>query len=144
MEANVFDANTQSTTQQIHNKSDTQIQWVGDAQVTQLKKEATLTMCPMLQKDHNLISHLLVKESDDDNFLFTPYLTKKQKKKLSKTTYNIRSKGESNGGRRWTSISFCVVTHPFFYFYFSSFWFDPLIHNFYFFFNKIFKVGRRG
>jgi hypothetical protein len=52
----------------------------------------------MLQKDHNLIRHLLAKEIDDDNILFTPYLTKKQKNELNKTTYNICSKGESNDG----------------------------------------------
>lgn len=135
MEANVFDANTHSTTQQIHNKSDTQIQWVGDAQVTQLKKEATLTMCPMLQKDHNLISHLLVKESDDDNFLFTPYLTKKQKKKLSKTTYNIRSKGESNGGRiEGHQFPFALSLILSFIFIFQAFGLTLLYITFTFFF----------
>jgi len=34
-----------------------------------------------------------VKETDDPNVPFTPYLTKKQRKGLNKETYRTRSKG---------------------------------------------------
>ena len=59
-----------STTQQVQNKSDTQLQQVDVAQVTQWNKEKTQTMCPMLLKDLNLIRHLLVKYIDDVNVTF--------------------------------------------------------------------------
>ena len=82
MEANHSDAkytkytinNTSST-----NKFDTQIQQVDIAQVIQLNKETTQTMCLVLQTDLNLNRHLLAMDTNDANVPLTPYLTKKHK-----------------------------------------------------------------
>jgi len=52
---------------------------------------------PTLQKDLNLIRHLLVNETYDVNVIFTPSLTKKQKK-LNIAAYNTRFNGETMGG----------------------------------------------
>jgi len=50
----------------------TQIQQFDVAQVTQLKKVTTQTMCPVLQMDLNLIRHFLAMETNEANV--TPYL----------------------------------------------------------------------
>jgi len=58
----------------------------------------TAGICPILQKKLDLISEYLI-QGKDDGILFTSYMTKKQKKQLSKlSSYNTRFKGESNGG----------------------------------------------
>jgi len=46
--------------------------------------------CPILQKDLNLVRHILVQQTDDDNAPFIAYLTKKQRKKLNRSAYKIR------------------------------------------------------
>jgi len=48
-------------------------------------------ICPVLQKDLNLVRHVPAQQPDDENVPFIQYLTKKQKKALSR--YNTRSKG---------------------------------------------------
>jgi len=48
-------------------------------------------ICHVLQKDSNLVRHVLVQQPDDENVSFIQYLTKKQKKALSRN--NIHSKG---------------------------------------------------
>jgi len=48
-------------------------------------------ICPVPQKDLNLVRHVLVQQSNDEIVPFIKYLTNKQKKALS--MYNTRSKG---------------------------------------------------
>jgi len=57
----------------------TQIQQFDVAQVTQLNKVTTQTMCPVLQMDFNLIRHLLAMETNEANVPLAPYLVKKHK-----------------------------------------------------------------
>lgn len=56
-------------------------------------KRANRQICPVLQKDLDLLRYVLLKETDDPNAPFTPYLTKKQRKELNKEAYRKRSKG---------------------------------------------------
>jgi len=69
--------------------------------IPETQKVQQTNICPVLQKDFNLIRHILVKETDNSNAPFTTYLTKKQKKEINRT-YKTRSKGDvtpSNQGR---------------------------------------------
>jgi len=56
-------------------------------------KRANTQIFPVLQKDLDLLRYVLMKETDDPNVPFTPYLTKKQRKELNKESYGTRSKG---------------------------------------------------
>lgn len=47
---------------------------------------------PVMQKDLNLLRHILVPATEDPNEQFTPVLTKKQKK-IIRAAYKTRSKG---------------------------------------------------
>lgn len=62
--------------------------------VPETQKVQQTNICLVLQKDFNLIRHIiLVKDTDNSNAPFTPYLTKKQKKEINRT-YKTRSKGD--------------------------------------------------
>jgi len=54
----------------------------------------TSRRCPVMQKDLELIKHVLTAEKDGNEAPFTPYLTKNQRKKLNRATYQTRFKGE--------------------------------------------------
>lgn len=60
---------------------------------TQQDKEANSQIFPVLQKELDMIQLVLVKEKDDPNTLFTPYLTKKLKKELNRVAYKTCSNG---------------------------------------------------
>jgi hypothetical protein len=52
-----------------------------------------------MQKDIELLRQIRAKEKDASEEPFTPYLTKKQKKRANKANfYNTRSTGEAKGG----------------------------------------------
>jgi len=57
---------------------------------------------PVLDKDLELLEHLLITKNKDNEAPFTPYYTKNHRKKLHQTTrihsYNTRSKAELKGG----------------------------------------------
>jgi len=56
-------------------------------------ERANTQICPVLQKDLDLLRHVLVKETDDHNVIFTPYLIKKHRKDVNKEAYKTSSKG---------------------------------------------------
>ena len=64
---------------------------------TQVVVGNSIEFCPVLQKNLNLVRHILVQqtdEDDDDNATFITYLTKKQRKKLNRSAYNTWSKDD--------------------------------------------------
>jgi len=72
---------------------------------TQRDKEANSQIYPVLQKELDIIWLVLVKEKYDPNMIFTPYLTKKQKKELNRVAYKIHSNGAPSPPPQWRSYS---------------------------------------